>query len=254
MRHNKKKALLSVVCLLSLIFACASCMPQPAAPSAAGNTPGPSASMVPGNSPDGYAFFDDAVFIGDCITIRLKNYVTEKRLKEKDYMGTAQFLTAAGLGSANALKSPGPDSKHPTYKGEKMSIEDGVLKSGAKKAYIMLGTSDLHTYGTKEAAEFFATLVGRIEAKVPGVKVYVQSVTPVIKATETKMLNNETINLFNDKLRALCKKKGYVYIDVASVLRDDKGYLAEEYTSDEESHPNEVFCSIWIDYLLSHTA
>ena len=253
MRQNKK-ALLSVIFLFLLVFACASCMPQPAAPSATVSTPGSSAGIASGNAQDGFAFFDDAVFIGDCITIRLKNYVTEKRLTEKDYMGTAQFLTAAGLGSANALKTPGPDSKHPTYKGEKMSVEDGVLKSGAKKVYIMLGTSDLYTYGTKEAAEFFETLVGRIEAKVPGVTVYVQSVTPVIKATESKMLNNETINLYNDKLRTLCNKKGYEYVDVASVLRDNEGYLAEEYASDEESHPNEVFCAIWIDYLLSHTA
>ena len=252
MRQNKRKALLSVICLVSTVFACASCLHDSAAPAATVSAPYASVDTAPETVRTGYEPFNDAVFIGDCISVRLKNYVTEKRQSAEGFMGTAQFLTAAGLGSANALEKPGSDSKHPTYKGEKMSIEDGVLRSGAKKAYIMLGMSDLNTYGVKEAAQYFETLVGRIEAKVPGITVCIQSVAPVTKDGETEMLNNETIGAYNDRLRALCEKKGYDFIDVASVLRDREGNLPEKYANDDESRPNEAFCSVWIEYLLEH--
>ena len=47
--------------------------------------------------PDGY--FDDAVFVGDSITLKLYHYVKDMRNQGTPCLGGAKFLTAGSLGS-----------------------------------------------------------------------------------------------------------------------------------------------------------
>ena len=79
------------------------------------------------------SYFDDAVFIGDSVSLKLNLYVTKNRQSNPTLLGKAQFLTAGSMGSGNALQPVSDDSIHPLYNGEKMSLADSVAASGAKK-------------------------------------------------------------------------------------------------------------------------
>ena len=89
------------------------------------------------------SYFDDAIFIGDSVSLKLNLYVTKSRQSNSTLLGKAQFLTAGSMGSGNALQEVSDDSIHPLYNGEKMSLADAVAASGAKKVYSMLGMNDL---------------------------------------------------------------------------------------------------------------
>ena len=91
--------------------------------------------------PDGY--FDDAVFIGDSITLKLYHYVKDMRNQGTPCLGGAKFLTAGSLGSGNALWPVSKESVHPSYQGDKMRIEKAIELMGARKVYIMLGMNDV---------------------------------------------------------------------------------------------------------------
>lgn len=205
------------------------------------------------------SYFDDAVFIGDSVSLKLNRYASEQRKSNASFMGKAQFLTAGSMGSGNALQPVSDESIHPMFNGEKLSLADAVAKSGAKKVYIMLGMNDLAPYGVDGAVENMQKLIETILEKTPDAKIYIQSATPLVKAKNisTHKLNNTNMAAYNEKLAALCTEKGYYYVDVASVVSDSEGNLIQSYCSDPDNmgiHFTDEGCQVWVDYLYTHTA
>ena len=203
-----------------------------------------------------FSYLDDAVFIGDSVSLKLKNYVTAMRKTQSGFFGKAQFLAAGSMGSANALKPLNADSIHPAYNGQKMLLEDSVAKMGAKKVYVMLGTNDIALYGVDGSVRNMVKLLANIKVKSPDATILVQSSTPMIKEKQMKQLNNANLIAYDNALSKMCSEKGYYFVDVASALRDKDGNLPREYCSDPDNlgiHFTDKACEIWINYLLTHT-
>jgi lysophospholipase L1-like esterase len=225
-------------------------------------SPTPSATQAvtaaPGAVPESAAvedsYFDDAVFIGDSVSLKLKNYVVKKRASDPGFLGKAQFLVSGSLGSGNALWEVSDKSVHPTINGQKLPLEESVALTGAKKVYIMLGINDVVPYGIDGSVDNMETVIEKIRAKSPGIMVYVQSATPITRGGEKVKLTNKTLNAYNARLAELCKDRGYYYIDVAAALKDSAGYLPDAYSSDNYVHFTDEACEIWINYLRTHTA
>ncbi len=206
---------------------------------------------------DPWSWFDDAVFVGDSVSLKLTGYVTKMRQSDPDYLGKAQFLTAGSLGSGNALWEVSDQSVHPLYQGSKMRLEDSVHACGAKKLYILLGMNDVGMYGVDGSAENMETLLKLIKEKTPDLEIFVQSATPIHKGNEKKVLSNANLKLYNEKLKEMCQRNGYHYVDIASVLTDQEGYLPDAYCSDASGmgmHFTDEACRIWVDYLVQDAA
>ena len=203
------------------------------------------------------SYFDDAVFIGDSVSLKLNYYVKEQRSSDPGFFGKAQFLTSGSLGSGNALWDLSDQSVHPTYNGTKMLLEDSVAASGAKKVYIMLGMNDVGLYGVDTAVANMEKLVDRILGKTPDAKIFIQSATPMVSSAQLTDLNNANLLQYDQKLEALCADRGWYFVDVASVMRDSDGSLPREYCSDPDGmgiHFTDIGCERWIEYLRTHTA
>ena len=219
--------------------------PKPAPP--VQNTP-PPASVPVNNASTSY--LNDVVFIGDSISLKL-NYYSRSN---PQIFGTAQFLTSGSMGSGNALQPVSDSSIHPSYQGVKMSLEDAVSKMGVNKVYIMLGMNDVGLYGIDGAISNMTTLLSRIKAKSPNVKIVVESVTPMLR-DRSSSLTNTNLSIYNDRLAQMCSQNGYYFVDVASVMRTSSGTLIPAYCSDPEGmgmHFTDAGCKVWIDYILSH--
>lgn len=195
--------------------------------------------------------FDDAVFVGDSVSVWLQYYGTATKA-----LGNAKFLCAGSLSSTNALSPVTNDSVHPSYQGKKMTVEDGVAATGARKVYIMLGINNI-SYGLERSTGDMVTLINRILAKSPEVTIYIQSVTPMSPKSNilSKGLNNDTIIAYNERMQELCEENGWYFVNVAEVFRDDEGYLPAEYCSDYEGmgiHFNNAAAKNWVAYLKTH--
>ena len=210
---------------------------------------------VPASGKADPSYFNDAVFVGDSVSMKLSFYEAAV-----DVLGKAKFLTAGSLGSGNALWEVSEQSVHPVYKDEKMLIEDSISMMGAKKVYIMLGMNDIALYGVEQATANMEKLIDRILAKSPDAVIYIQSMTPI---TSTSNLlsssghNPGTIHAYNKALLNLSKARGFYFVDVASVMYDSNGYLQRDYCSDPDEmgiHFTNAGCAVWADYLLTHTA
>ena len=200
------------------------------------------------------SYFDDAIFIGDSVSLGLNYYEAAN-----DKLGKAQFLTAGSMGSGNALEPVSASSIHPRWNGEKMKVEKAVAKSGAKKIYIMLGMNDIAVYGAEKSARNLKTLCKNILMEAPNVKIFLQSVTPRVnqgaKSDNTK-LNNANITKYNRCLAKICSEEDWYFVNVAEFMFDSTGHLIRSYCSDPDGmgmHFAPKGCEAWIDYLYTHT-
>lgn len=193
------------------------------------------------------SWFNDAVFIGDSITLKLSYYA------DNGSLGEAEFLCSGSLGYGAALKDIDAEGNvHPTYEGEKYTVDDGIKMLGRKKVFIMFGMNDIGLYGIDDSIKNMKTLIGRILEKSPEADIYIQSVTPMLGDMQLKDLNNDSISEFNKKLKAESEKLGCKYLDVASVMKDDKGNLIPEYCGDPDAmgiHFSNDGCKAWVTYL-----
>ncbi|MBQ3149843.1 MAG: hypothetical protein IJB86_01205 [Clostridia bacterium] len=203
-------------------------------------------------SPD---FFNDAVFVGDSVTLGLKNRAVSERNKGNEFLGEAQFLCAGSLNYYSAASSLSNSyAIHPTYKGQKVTVPEGIKKSGAEKVFIMLGMNDFSGSATEVWQSNINKTFDKILELSPDVTIYVQSVTPIANGYEYGKFTNENIAVFNNYLASVCKERGFYYIDINSVLADETGYLNKSYCGDLGSggmgiHMSYPGTDAWADYL-----
>ena len=200
------------------------------------------------------SFFDDAVFIGDSISVSLMYYQ-----RQNGVLGKAQVYAASSLSAANALWEVSSRSVHPSYGGKKTLVEDCVKYSGSKKLFIMLGMNDIGIYSHDKSIQNYKELIRRIKAKSPNIEVYIQSMTPMtsISTRADARLNNTAIKQYNKKLKAMAQEMGWHYIDMYKGLSDASGCLPTSYCGDPVYmgiHLNNTGCAQWAKYLIENVA
>lgn len=200
------------------------------------------------------AWFADAVFVGDSITIGWKNYNNLMLESDPSFFGQTRFLCEGSYGVGHALEPISDTSMHPMYGGEQHYIWDAVRMMGAKKVFILFGMNDLTIYGVDGAAQRYAQVIDNINTAVPGVQSYIISAMYMYRGSEREVLNNSNLYLFNQKLVELCASKGCEFINIASHLIDEDGFLIEEYCSDQYVHQTYKAYEIWARILRSVAA
>ncbi len=199
-------------------------------------------------------YWNDTVFIGDSITLKLQRYVAERRNAGEECLGRAKFLTAGSLGSGNALWEVNSESVHPSYQGEKMRVEKAVELMDAQKVYIMLGMNDVAYFGIEESVENMKQLIALILERQPSAEIFIQSATPRIAASHSKPTNRMLFD-YDLLIYNACVENGWNFVDVAYVMRDENGCLFDAYCSDPEDmgmHFTDEGCVAWIEYLTTH--
>ncbi len=198
------------------------------------------------------SYFKNCAFIGDSVTLSLKNYCAAT-----GELGDATFICAGSLAARNALWAlNAPNAVHPSYKGKKMLLEDAVAASGADKVYIMLGMNGI-AFGVDAEIKNMVTLINKILSKSPNVKILIQSVTPMASSSNIKgkNLNNTTISQYNARLEQICNENKWYYLNVAEDVTGSDGNLIMEYCSDFGGmgiHFSKTGDKVWINYLRTH--
>lgn len=203
-------------------------------------------------------YFDDAVFIGDSISYGLNLYVTGRRAEGENLLGKGVFLTSGSLSYANSLWDVSDESVHPTYNGEKMKLESAIEMIQPKKVYILLGTNDVALYGVEQTIVNADTEISRILEADPQAEIFIMSTTPKYSPAEVEVdgeLNNSSIDQLNVAMREFADEKGYNFLNIAPMFKDETGGLAADYCSDKESmgiHFTYSAYDMWLDFLYTY--
>lgn len=221
----------------------------PTMPPTEPNTSGGAAVWAPPTvskrDPSDPSFFDDAAFLGDSVTMALRNYnVSTKAL------GKATFLCIGSYAVRHAIDIVGGNNVVSiTYQGKAMRPEDALAACGAKKVFIMLGMNDIGLLGVDKTIQNWGILVQNIRSKCPDIEIYIQSGTPIYIGGEKRSLNNKNMDAYNVKLKAFAEENGCYFVDVAMYMKDANGGLAAEYCSDNYVHFTNAGSSCWAKVL-----
>lgn len=218
-------------------------------------TPEPPAfePVVPASDPVDPQWFSDVAFVGDSVSVMLENYNASTSA-----LSTPAFFCSVSLSQTNALSYQAGNSHLPEYpkgSGQHPKVEDGIAAAGAKKVYLMLGMNCI-SGGVDRASQDLVKLVDKILEKSPDAAILIQSVTPMTASSPRTddVLNNTTIQAFNEKMKEICKERKWYFINVAEAVADEQGYLRDDFSGDKPMgiHFNYNGAKAWADYLLTH--
>ena len=174
------------------------------------------------------SFFDDAVFIGDSVSVGLKYYA-----ESSGALGNAQFLVRESYGIYHASNS----SMTIDYNGISYSdIVEAVAATGASKVFLMLGVNDMVYMGMEDTVACWRDVLNRLQAGCPGIRIYIESCTPIYTDGQTGMLTNERMDTLNMHLMGLATEYGATFLNIAPYLKDGTGGMADRYCSDNYVH------------------
>lgn len=185
-----------------------------------------------------YAYFEDALFIGDSRTVGLREY---------GIFENSDFFATPGL-SIYAI----PRTTVTVHDLEDISLEELLEKKDYGKIYLMLGMNELG-YNFEQTVERYRAFVEDLQAKEPDAKLYLcanQHVT-LLRTENDDIFNNPNINKINEEIRKLAEEKELTYLDVNVLFDDENGNLNEEYTSDD-SHILGTYYADWCEWLVEN--
>ena len=192
------------------------------------------------------AYFDNAVFVGDCIMLGCRNYA----LKRQDtFLSRPQFLAAGSFSVNNALWPVDDKSVHPVYRGEQHQIWESIAMMGSKRVFLMLGMNDLNINGVEGTCKKYEELVDNIKETDPDAEIHIMSMTYILHGKEVGMLQNDIIRQYNQELEKLAEEKGWGFVDISQPLADENGDLAVEYCSDDFAHQRPEAYDVWVSVL-----
>jgi len=161
------------------------------------------------------SYFDDAIFVGDSLTIGLEYFSGFN----------AQFLCMGGLSTKNLETSILPNGKTVMQ-----SIRDN---QNLGKIYIMFGTNEIAFNEMDEFLKRYSDFIDKIREVHPNALVYIESIMPVTKEkSETSEIKNDRIYIYNESLLKMAKEKQCYYVDIHSYFKDKDGYLPSDIGSD----------------------
>ncbi len=205
------------------------------------------------------AFYDDAVLVGDSVMQQIGRYKMAQDEKGRMLLGRARFLTASSYTLYQGSRIT-PLTHKVAFRmgGERISLSKALKRMGAGKAIILLGLNDQAGDRLQNDIKMYARLIDLNRKDNPHMQLIAMSVTPIMKSAQTKTLNQKNFDAFNEALQALCEEQGLLYLDMASHLKDDKGFLNPAYFSEDRVHLNREGMEVFIERLrafaLEHSA
>lgn len=193
-------------------------------------------------------FYYNSCFIGDSLMAGFGYFAAYPESPE--FMNNINYLAATNFSTIHAL-SPidDKDAIHPIFRGEKITIFDGVSMLHPKRVFIELGMNEILGQGAiGRTLNNLSNIISKIRELSPGCEVYIISATPMTKDYETPTYNNELVRTYNAELQKSTDEWGAHYIDLASKLTGPDGCLPYSYSSDGCVHMTNETYLIWANY------
>ncbi|MGI6695654.1 MAG: GDSL-type esterase/lipase family protein [Christensenellales bacterium] len=194
------------------------------------------------------ASFDGTVFVGDSIMQQIGRYRLEQAERGNPVLKGARFLAVSSYSLSQASRiTPAKHKPAPMLRGARVSLPEGLRLMEAKRAFIMLGMNDEAGARLDNHMLLYRRLIERVLDRNPGLDLIALSVTPITKAAQTKKLNQANFNAFNAALKALCQELGVGYLDVATPLMDEEGFLRPDFSSDNRVHLSKKGMEVFVE-------
>lgn len=192
------------------------------------------------------SYFDGSMFVGHSVMVHFYNAVSswEGSLDDKGVLGDSLFCCTSSFSCYNNLNQTPDDDENtlPKYRGEHYNIEDLPAATGRNRIFLgLMGLNDLGMVGkpdtcAEEVCKEVIQCIELIKQKTPDAEIVILSATYLTRDKSYPKLNNRNMSLLNQYVLEYCNENGIDFIDVASILCDGDGYLANAYSRDAYCH------------------
>lgn len=207
-----------------------------------GSVPVQSAAVVPKGDWVDSSYFDDAVFIGDSLSVGIETY---------EVMTNAVVLASEGLNPQTILANTAVENKS----GQEVKVIDALKEYTPGKIYIMLGSNGFFWLEKSAFINYYTEFVNQVKAQHPDAVIYIQSIMPVTKEKEQSdpRFANSIINEYNAEIIKMCEQLGVNYVNCAEAVAGEDGALPQEASPSDGMHFTATYYRKWMDYLREHT-
>ncbi len=210
-------------------------------------TPLPESAAILAESADmGQEYIDSIIFLGDSTTYGMGPYAVLK-----DGRNTKQVWTPVNgtltLDQAVKKKIKYPDT------GEEITPAEAAAQKRPQYMVITLGVNGVSFMNEEQFITEYKKLVQSIQQASPETKIILQSIFPVGTNWEKQeSINNEKITRANTWVLKVAETCSVRYLDTASVLHDENGWLIASYQNGDGMHFNEVGYRAVLNYIRTH--
>jgi len=218
-------------------------------PSPTDETPPPEEAPPPvilAESEDmGQSYIDSIIFLGDSTTNGLRFYGVLSGGKETKQVWVPSNATFS-LFNQDGIKIVYPET------GEETLIEDAVAQTKPEYMVLTLGVNGVSMMEEDWFKREYIALIERIQENSPGTKIILNSIYPVGKEYQEKSITNELIDRANQWVLEIAAELGLRYLNTASILKDDEGYLRHGYDNSDGIHLEGETLRLVLDYIRTH--
>ena len=190
-------------------------------------------------------WFADAAFLGDSLTAGIAYYDIN--------VGVALVLGYEGTSpnqivNRTALKNTNEDDA------EQVPL-DILAERQPAKLYLLIGTNALAGVGNDEGfLAYYGKLLDELQSTLPNSMIFVQSILNVRPEAleQAPGLTPERVASMNDKIKEMCKERGFYYLNLTEAFTGEDGYLTADYAQNDGIHLTVAGYSHWVDYLCTH--
>lgn len=188
------------------------------------------------------SYFDDAVFVGDSITVGYSAY---------GFIDEKSVLASQGMNIEKINTTKIQSGKNGNY-----IIRDHLINLRPAKVYVMLGSNGIAWLSNDFMIGEYDAFINSIKDALPETIIYVVSIPPVTEKLESgdSPITIEMIDDYNSELEKMANNNELHYLDLASELKSDNGYLVEEFAEKDGMHFKYAAYEKSLDFFLRHTA
>ena len=140
------------------------------------------------------------------------------------------------------------------YKGNNLSLSKAFEQASPEILIITVGINGLPTWTQESFLSYYRQLIQIVREASPDTKIALQSVYPTAKVRDKKLVafTVDKIDRLNQWIQSLAKEQSLPYLDTASVLKGEDGWLIPTYHNGDGLHLNTEGFNTVLDYIINH--
>ncbi len=202
------------------------------------------------------AYYDDGIFVGDSIIRMLKNYVGFRQQEDSSFFADTGFYASYSYTlEAAATDGPAPNEVNLLFRGKETPLSQLVETLQPEKLFLLAGLNDRIGEYPEAGMAYVEAIVALVRQKSPDTQLHFLSLLPVTAHAESERPGLQKMwDAYNELLRLKCEELGVIYIDVATPLKNQSGYLSIPLSHDYRYHLNDDGNAILVNTLLDFAA
>lgn len=186
-------------------------------------------------------YINDTVFVGgtQAVSMSKDSSITLNQYAGQDGLKVSQVLRETCVNFADDANN--------------YTIPQAIAKMKPLHVYIMVGGDDLD--GTVSVDEFindYKQIMQSIKTAYSACDVVACAIAPVSKDTDDSAQKQTYIDQYNQQLAVACNDMGFKYLNLAEVLKNDKGYAVDSYVEASTGAFSGSGVNAVLDYVKNH--